>query len=64
MKQSSQIIDKSGPLNPLVETARKKAFFEMNLALINKRETDIRRSMAEAVANYPNSLKQRKIVLR
>jgi hypothetical protein len=50
-------------LNPLVETARKKALFEMNLALLNKRETDVRRSMAEAVANYPNSLKQRKIVL-
>lgn len=36
----------------------------MNQALLNRRETDIRRSMAEAVSNYPNSLKQRKIVLR
>lgn len=36
------------------EVVRKKALFEMKSALLNKKEIDLRRTMAEAVADYPH----------
>ncbi|TNV73628.1 hypothetical protein FGO68_gene17375 [Halteria grandinella] len=44
------------------DVVRRKALFEMKSALLNKKEIDLRRTMAEAVADYPHVQEQRKII--
>lgn len=46
------------------DVVKRKALFEMKSALLNKKEIDLRRTMAEAVADYPNVYEQRKIIHR
>lgn len=41
---------------------RKKGLFQMRQALLNRQEVDVRRSMAEAVGDYPNVEDQRGII--
>lgn len=36
----------------------------MRDALLDKKEIDVRRSMVEAVSNYPNAMQQRGIITR
>lgn len=49
-KPSAALLENTKP-NDII---KRKALFEMKSALLNKKEIDLRRTMAEAVADYPN----------